>query len=58
MGMGAVSLAMMVACFGYLFGCTSIMMPSGSPFLALMLAFMVVHFALAATVLMTIAAGC
>lgn len=58
MGMGAVSLAMMVACFGYLFGCTRIMMPSSSPFLALMLAFMVMHFALAATVLMTIAAGC
>ncbi|MNP57503.1 hypothetical protein D3C76_1523400 [compost metagenome] len=58
MGMGAVSLAMMVACFGYLFGCTRIMMPNSSPFLDLMLAFMVMHFALTATVLMTTAAGC
>ncbi|EPA99209.1 hypothetical protein PG5_00160 [Pseudomonas sp. G5(2012)] len=58
MGMGAVSHPMMIACFGYLSGCTCIMMPSGSPFLALMLPFMVMHFALAATVLMTTAAGC
>ncbi len=58
MGMSAVSLAMMVACFGYFFACTRIMMPRDSAFLALMLAFMVMHFALAATVLMTTAAGC
>ncbi|CNK68715.1 Uncharacterised protein [Mycobacterium tuberculosis] len=58
MGMSAVSLAMMVACFGYLFGCTRVMMPRDNAFLALMLAFMVMHFALTATVLMTTAAGC
>jgi len=57
MSMGAVFLAMMVACVGYLFGCTRIMMFSGSPSLNIMQAFVVMHFAFAATVLMTTAAG-
>ncbi len=42
MGMSAVSLAMMVACFGYLFGCTRVMMPRDNAFLALMLAFITI----------------
>ncbi|PMV97141.1 hypothetical protein C1X34_20045 [Pseudomonas sp. GW456-12-10-14-TSB6] len=53
MSMGAVFLALMVAYFSYLSSFIRIMMSSGGPFLTLMQTFMVMHFALAATVLMT-----
>ncbi|SBW85090.1 hypothetical protein PVE_P0045 (plasmid) [Pseudomonas veronii 1YdBTEX2] len=58
MKMRTIFVVMMIVGLSYFFSAACIMMSSGSLFLTVMLSFMVMHFGLAATVLVAIAACC